>query len=78
MGSVTPHTGNSATESSFKREASSADIIHVSTHGFFNEDKEHEHSSAMHNSGLFLQMQMQPGRMTLSPSPFKRDMKMVS
>ena len=53
VGSVTPHTGNSATESSFKREASSADIIHVSTHGFFNEDKEHEHSSAMHNSGLF-------------------------
>lgn len=53
VGSVTPHTGNSATESSFKREASNADIIHVSTHGFFNEDKEHEHSSAMHNSGLF-------------------------
>lgn len=53
VGSVIPHTGNSATESSFKREASSADIIHVSTHGFFNEDKEHEHSSAMHNSGLF-------------------------
>ena len=53
VGSVTPHTGNSATESSFKREASSADIIHVSTHGFFNEDMEHEHSSAMHNSGLF-------------------------
>lgn len=53
VGLVTPHTGNSATESSFKREASNADIIHVSTHGFFNEDKEHEHSSAMHNSGLF-------------------------
>ena len=53
VGSVTPHTGNSATESSFKRDASSADIIHVSTHGFFNEDKEHEHRSAMHNSGLF-------------------------
>ena len=53
VGSVTPHTGNNATESSFKREASSADIIHVSTHGFFNEDMEHEHSSAMHNSGLF-------------------------
>ena len=53
VGSVTPHTGNNATESSFKREASSADIIHVSTHGFFNEDMEHEHSSTMHNSGLF-------------------------
>ena len=53
VGLVTPHTGNSATESSFKREASNANIIHVSTHGFFNEDKEHEHSSAMHNSGLF-------------------------
>lgn len=53
VGSVTPHTGNSATESSFKREASNANIIHVSTHGFFNEDNGHVHSSAMHNSGLF-------------------------
>jgi len=53
VGLVTTHTGNAATESSFKREASSANIIHVSTHGFFNEDKEHKHSSAMHNSGLF-------------------------
>lgn len=53
VGSVTSHIGNSATESSFKREASGANIIHISTHGFFNEDKKHEQSNAMHNSGLF-------------------------
>ena len=46
-------TGNSATESSFKQKASGADIIHISTHGFFQEDQAHELNNAMHNSGLF-------------------------
>lgn len=46
-------TGNGATESSFKQKASGADIIHISTHGFFHEDQAHELNNAMHNSGLF-------------------------
>lgn len=46
-------TGNGATESSFKQKASGADIIHISTHGFFHEDQAHELNNVMHNSGLF-------------------------
>ena len=51
--SAAHYIGNSATESSFKQKASGADIIHVSTHGFFHEDPAHEFNNAMHNSGLF-------------------------
>lgn len=45
--------GYTATEKSFKNESKYADIIHISTHGFFNDDKTHGKSNAMHNAGLF-------------------------
>lgn len=47
------YTGVYATERNFKTLSSKANIIHISTHGFFKEDFDHEMSSAMHNSGLF-------------------------
>ena len=50
---ATPFMGTGATERSFKTESGSANIIHISTHGFFTEDKEHGVKNAMHNSGLF-------------------------
>ena len=46
-------TDTNATEASFKNEARNANIVHVSTHGFFNEDKTHELGNVMHNAGLF-------------------------
>ena len=50
---ITKYTGSDATEKSFKAESGKANVIHISTHGFFNEDKTHEFSSVMHNAGLF-------------------------
>lgn len=50
---VRKYTDTVATEKSFKAEAGKANVIHISTHGFFNEDKYHEFSNVMHNSGLF-------------------------
>ncbi len=46
-------SGYSASEHTFKTETSDANILHISTHGFFNEDKQHKFNNPMHNSGLF-------------------------
>lgn len=46
-------SGDSASEHAFKKETSDANILHISTHGFFNEDKQHKFNNPMHNSGLF-------------------------
>ena len=51
--SIIKYTDVFATEKSFKTKAEKANIIHISTHGFFKEDKSHEFKNAMHNSGLF-------------------------
>lgn len=50
---VRKYTDSVATEKSFKTEAGKANVIHISTHGFFKEGKSHEFSNVMHNSGLF-------------------------
>jgi len=46
-------TGYEATERSFKDNARVANIIHIATHGFFQEDEKHKRTSAMYNTGLF-------------------------
>ena len=50
---IIKYTGSYATEKSFKTEAGKANVLHISTHGFFKEDISHEFSNVMHNSGLF-------------------------
>lgn len=52
---VTSFTGQSATETSFRSRSGMKDnIIHISTHGFFEEDEIHERGyNPMYNSGLF-------------------------
>ena len=50
------YSGAEATEGSFRRRSSKGDhILHLSTHGFFQEDRENmSHVNPMYNSGLFM------------------------
>lgn len=71
--SVSLFTGSEATERSFKSMASQADLLHISTHGFFKEDKEHAMSNAMHNSGLFFANSNRAWKDDYKPKYFQKD-----
>ena len=70
---ATPFMGTDATERSFKKEAGASNIIHVSTHGFFTEDKEHGLQNAMHNSGLFFANANEAWKNDVKQTSFKNE-----
>lgn len=70
---INTYTGNIATESSFKEKAPLANLIHISTHGFFHEDKNHEFNNPMHNSGLFFANANKAWKEEYRPEQYNKD-----
>lgn len=70
---INTYTGFIATESIFKKEAPLANLIHISTHGFFHEDKSHEFNNPMHNSGLFFANANKAWKEEYRPEQYKKD-----
>lgn len=78
VGLVTPHTGNSATESSLSVKLPTLILYMFRLMASSMKTRNTNIVVQCIIRDCFSQMRMQHGRMTISPSPFKRDMKMES